>query len=215
MKAQSPSTPSPIFSPNIPLRRNKLQESRPKTPPNAHMLSPPGAPRRRQFLRSGATQQSNRSFRTPCNFGGRLSDRTYSPTPRQRQNSRDTRSRSPPRDRVLAYRSRSPVNDLLSGEQFTQQSLMGSSLTESIEQDTVLNNEQPSSSYYMNERSQSMPSLADTERKEQASVNKSSGLPNNKATQTEAKNIDSSSYKKSSKDSGDKEHRFWSKNFSE
>ncbi|KAF7895959.1 hypothetical protein EAF00_005974 [Botryotinia globosa] len=215
MKTQSLSTPSPISSLNIALRRKTPENTTPKTPPNARMLSPPKAPRQHRFLRSGVTQQSNGSFRTPCNFGGRLHDGTYSPTPRQRQNRRDKRSRSPPRDRVPAYRSRSPVNDLLFGGQFTQQSLMGSFLVESIEQYTVLNNEQPSSSYDMNERSQSMPFLADTERKEQASGNQSSGLPNNKATQKEAKNIDSSSYKKSSKDSGDKEHRFRSKNSSE
>ncbi|TGO59505.1 hypothetical protein BOTNAR_0161g00160 [Botryotinia narcissicola] len=192
MKAQSPSKLSPISSPNISLRRETLQNSTPKTPPNARVLSPPGAPRQYRFPRPGATQRSNGSFRTPCNFGGRLNDRTYSPTPRQRQNNRGARSRSPPRDRVPAYRSRSLVNDLLFDRQFTQQSLMGSFLAESIEQDTVLNNEQPSSSYYMNERSQSMPSNADTERKEQDSGNKSSGLTENKTTQTKTKDIDSS-----------------------
>ncbi|KAF7950679.1 uncharacterized protein EAE97_002231 [Botrytis byssoidea] len=209
MKTQSSSTPGPISSPNIPLRRKTLQNSTPRTPPNARMVSPPEAPRQRRFLRSGVAQQSNGSSTTPCNFGGRLNARTFSPTPRHRQNRRDARSRSPPRDREPAYRSRSPVNDLLFGGQFTQQSLMGSFLVESIEQDTVLNNEQPSSSYDMNERSQSMPSLVDTERKELASGNKSSGLPENKTTRTKAKDIDAGSYKKPSKDFNDEERRFW------
>ncbi|TGO38842.1 hypothetical protein BHYA_0066g00300 [Botrytis hyacinthi] len=199
MKTQSSSTPSPISSPSIALRRNTSQNSTPKTPPNARMLSPPEALRQRRFLRSGVTQQPDGSFRTPCNFEDRLNDRTYSPTSRRRQNSRDKRSRSPPRDRVPAYRSRSPVNDRLFSGRSTQQSLMRSLLAESIEQDTVLNNEQPSSSY-------DMISPTDAERKEQASGGKSSGLPENKTTQTKSKDIDSSSYKNSSKDSNDEEH---------
>ncbi|KAF7931427.1 hypothetical protein BELL_0260g00040 [Botrytis elliptica] len=207
MKTESFSTPSSIPSPKIALPKKNSQNSTPKTPPNARMLSPPGAPRQRRFLRSGVTQQSNGSFRASRNFGDRLNNTIYSPTPRPGQNNRDSRSRSPPRDRVPVYRSRSPVNDRLFGGRSTQQS---SFLIESIEQDTVLNHVQPSSSYNMNEGLQSMISPGDAERKKQGSGNKSSGLPDNKTTQTKAKDIDSSSNKKSSKDSSDEKRRFWS-----
>ncbi|THV52544.1 hypothetical protein BGAL_0076g00290 [Botrytis galanthina] len=195
MKTQSSSTPSPISSPKIALRRETSQNSTPKTPPNARMLSPPEAPRQRRFLRSGVTQQPNGSSRTPCNFGDRLSDRTYSPTPRQRQNRRDSRSRSPPRDRDPAYRSRSPVKHRLFGGRSTEQSLPRSFLMESIEKDTVMENEQFSSPYNTNERPQTMLSHADTESKELSTRSRLSGIPGNKSLNTKSKKIDSSNSK--------------------
>ncbi|KAF7886607.1 uncharacterized protein EAF01_011285 [Botrytis porri] len=128
MKTQSFSTPSPVTSPEIAQRREISQNGPPKTPPNTRMLSPPGAPRQSRFVRPEVTPQSNGAFRSP-------------------QNSRDARSRSPPRDHAPGYRDRSLVNDRLFGGRATQESFLGPFLVESIEQDTVIDNAQPPSSY--------------------------------------------------------------------
>ncbi|KAF5867633.1 uncharacterized protein Bfra_010608 [Botrytis fragariae] len=211
MKTQSFSTPGPISSPKIALRKEMSQNSTPNTLPSVRMLSPPGAPHQRRFLRPEVAPQSDGAFRTSHNLRGRSTGRMCIPRPRQGQNSRNIRSRSPPRDRVPVYRNRSLVNDRLFGGRATQRSSLGPFLIESIEKDTVMNNVQPSSSHDMNERFQSVLSLADTERKEQATRSKISGLPSSKSLHTKSKEIESGSFKKSSEDSSDEEDRFWAK----
>ncbi|TGO45356.1 hypothetical protein BCON_0400g00060 [Botryotinia convoluta] len=208
MKTQSFSTRSPMASSKIASHKDKSQNITPKTPPNTRMLSPPRAPRQRRFLRSAVTSQSNGTFRTPNNFEDTSNFRLYSPTPLRGQDRRNTRSRSPPRDRAPKYRNRFPVNSRLFGGRSVEGELLGPLLTESIEQDTVMDNEQPSNPYNINERFQRMLSLADTERKEQATRSRLSGLPNNKSLHTKSKEIDSNSSKTPSKDLSDEEHRF-------
>ncbi|KAF7951829.1 hypothetical protein EAE96_007127 [Botrytis aclada] len=210
MKTQIYSTPSPISSPTMALGRETSQHSTPKTPPNVRVLSPPGAPRQCGLLHPEVTPQPNGAFRPSYNLRDRSNSRMCSPRPRRGPNSRNTRSRSPPRDRAPVYRNRLPVNDRLFGGRLAQLSLPKPFLMESIEQDTIVDSTQPSSSYNMNEQFQRMLSLADTERQEQVSGTKSSALPNNETVQKKAKK-NRSVASKFIQNSSDEECRLWSK----
>ncbi|QSZ29909.1 hypothetical protein DSL72_004427 [Monilinia vaccinii-corymbosi] len=107
--SKTESSPTPAQErPQTPRRKVSSQAKNPTTPPNSYMPFPPGAPRAQIFRRSeqrwtGKDQQS-----TLSRVQNRLNNRFVGAGARRDASSPKSRSRSPPQDRLISYRSRSP-----------------------------------------------------------------------------------------------------------
>lgn len=141
----------------------------PRTPPNRRILSPPGAPRPRRTERRPTAPPSNGLMTTPSRGDSRLNDMFASPSSNSRRSHRrDSRSRSPVRDRPLSYRTRSPLSNHRQSRQSTD-ALLGPPIDRLNIHGTVTNNNNVShyefrydSPYNLNQRFESILSLKRT-----------------------------------------------------
>lgn len=93
----------------------------PTTPPNSYVISPPRAPRPRRIMRSEDMRENESQPSTPSRVMNRLHSKLVGlGADREHGGPRDPRSRSPPKDRSLSYRARSPLSNKHQGGRSNQ-----------------------------------------------------------------------------------------------
>ncbi|KAI9644983.1 hypothetical protein NHQ30_007018 [Ciborinia camelliae] len=166
-------------TPQTPSRDMASMNEVPTTPTNSYAISPPKAPRPQRVMRPEEVWERNREPSTPSRTQTNLKSRSGPRAFSERDRLRDSRSRSPPRDRSLdrslPYRSRSPTNNIRRRRIFSE-AAFGAKVVKPSNQGAPINNKNPSDEFDISALYWNKLSLADPEHNENTAINTSSKL---------------------------------------